>query len=113
MMILDQQIPLRGNLKASFKRYAVLWWLLVFSQLLDSYSTVLFMQLDGISHEANFIIRWLANNLGLVTGVVLGKSFQFVVAVVFSALSLKYSRAILILLTGLNGLAAIHNFSYL
>jgi uncharacterized membrane protein len=113
MKILDQQVPLRDNLKTSFKRYAVLWLLLILSQLLDSYSTVLFMRLDGISHEANFIIRWLATNLGMVAGVVLGKSFQLVVAVVFSALSLKYSRAILILLIGLNGLAAIHNFSYI
>jgi len=67
------------------------------------------MTVDGIDHEANIIIRWLALMIGIVPGVIIGKCLQLVSAIGFTALSLKYSRAMLILMISLNLLAAYHN----
>ncbi len=113
MKILDTEIPLKNNLINSIKTHQFLWWLLIVSEILDSYSTIAFMNKDGIALEANLLIQWLALNFGIVKGVIAGKTLQFFTALCFSALSFKYSRGILILFISLNLLATIHNFSYL
>lgn len=109
MKILDEEIPLIENLMKSFGRYKYLWLLLMVSIVLDSLSTVWFMYNEGIKFEANILIRYLAMTLGIIPGVILGKSLQVLTAVIFSALSLKHSRAVLILLLCLNLLATYHN----
>ena len=112
MKILDEDIALLDNLKKSFQLYWLLWVILLVTIALDSVTTVMFMQVDGIGFEANLLIRWLALTFGIIPGVVFGKALQFVAALGFSALSLKYSRAILMLLLFLNMLAAYHNLSF-
>ena len=109
MKILDEDIPLLDNLKKSVQFYWLLWLILLVSIVLDTVTTVIFMQGDGISFEANLLIRWLALTFGIIPGVIFGKALQLVAALGFSALSLKYSRAILMLLTALNILAVYHN----
>ncbi|MBL4660162.1 MAG: hypothetical protein JKY19_07385 [Alcanivoracaceae bacterium] len=109
MKILDEDIALLDNLKKSFCRYWFLWLVLLVTIVLDSVTTVVFMQDDGISFEANLLIRWLALTLGIIPGVVFGKALQLVAAMAFSALSLKHSRAILMLLTALNLFAIYYN----
>jgi len=112
MKILEQEIPLQKNLINSFKTNRIFWLLLILSEILDFLSTVAFMNQDGIEFEANAVIQWLALHFGIKTGVFFGKSLQFFAASCFSALSLKYSRAVLILFIALNLLATLHNFTY-
>ena len=109
MQILGSEVPLIENIKQSIVRYWVLWVLLLLTIVLDCLTTIRFMFLGGIELEANLVVRWLAERLGVVQGVIVGKTLQFVSAIGFSALSFTYSRAILILLISLNLLAAFHN----
>jgi hypothetical protein len=109
MKILDEEIPLTENLKASIINYRFLWMFLIISAVLDFLSTIYFIHFEGIEKEANLVIRWLAYTIGLYPGVALGKSLQLLSALAFSALSLKYSRAILMVMIGLNFLAVIQN----
>ncbi len=109
MKILDQEILLKKNVLDSFKIYKVFWLLLLLSELFDAISTIAFMHDVGIDYEANEVILWLSKQLGVVSGVFFGKFLQFIAAMSFSALSLKYSRAILLLFITLNVLATLHN----
>lgn len=109
MKILGSPVSLVENVKHSFKLYSIFWLILLVTIVLDSLTTIRFMTNDGIIHEANLIIRWLAFVLGIIPGVMIGKFLQFIAAIGFTALSLKHSRAILILLISLNLLAAYHN----
>ncbi len=111
MRILDSEVPLIENIKQSLVRYWVLWLLLLLTIVLDCLTTIRFMFLGGIELEANLVVRWLAERLGLVQGVIVGKTLQLVAAIGFSALSFTYSRAILILLISLNLLAVYHNLN--
>jgi len=113
MIILDEEVLLKKNLIQSYKLYKMFWLILLITIILDSLTTMLFMQKDGIHFEANFLIRWLALHMGIAPGVIVGKFLQLVAAIGFSALSLKYSRAILLLLALLNLLAIYHNLEYL
>jgi len=110
MKILDEEIQLIENVKSSWKKNKPLWLLFFFTIFLDSLTTIRFMLIESIDREANILIRWLAENIGIVKGVIIGKFLQIIAALGFSALSIKYSRAILLLLIGLNLLAAYHNF---
>lgn len=83
--------------------------MLVITALLDFASTLLFMSQYGIRVEKNMVVRWLALALGIVPGVLLGKSLQLFAAAGFSALSFKYSRAILLLIVLINLLAVMGN----
>jgi len=109
MKVLDEEIDLIENLKSSFIKYQLLWLFLLITIVLDSLTTINFMQNQSINHEANLIIRWLATIFGIIPGVIFGKLLQLISALVFSALSLKYSRAILMLLLSLNLLAVYNN----
>lgn len=109
MRILDNEIPLKENLKASFHQYWYLWLILLATALFDFTTTLSFMQQDGIEFEKNLVVRWLANTLGIVPGVLIGKSLQLLAAMIFSALSLKLARATLLLILLLNVMAIIVN----
>lgn len=107
--ILDEEILFKENLKASFRLYWYLWLILLVTAFFDFVTTVLFMQEDGIQFERNFIIRWLVSTIGVLPGVFLGKFLQILAAIGFSALSLAFSRAILLLILLLNLVAVIIN----
>ncbi len=109
MQILNEEIPFKKNLKTSFRLYWYLWIILVVTAFSDFVTTVSFMHEGGIQLEGNFIIRWLASTLGILPGVFIGKSLQILAAAGFSALSLKFSRAILLLILFLNLAAVIIN----
>lgn len=89
--------------------HRALWILLVVTVILDFATTLVFMYQDGIEQEKNIVVRWLATNSGIVLGVAIGKLLQLASAVLFSALSIKLSRAILLLFTLLNVMAIIIN----
>ena len=109
MHILDQQISLKKNLMASLRRHWLLWTVLLVTAALDFASTLGFMSQYGIRVEANMVVRWLALHLGVIPGVFIGKSLQILAAAALSALSPKYSRAILLLIVGVNVLALLAN----
>lgn len=109
MKILDTNIELANNLKSSLKRYRYGWLILLITMLLDFATTIYFMQNKGIHLEQNLAVRWLAYNIGIVPGVLIGKFLQLCSALGLSALSFKLSRAILLLVILLNLLAVFIN----
>ena len=109
MKILNEEIPLLENLKTSLEIHNTFWAVLIVTAVFDFATTILFMRADGIDHERNLMIRFLAETLGMYPGVVLGKILQLFTAIGFAALSLKYARAILLLLIMLNSWAVIIN----
>ena len=109
MLVLDEEVSFLKNLKSSFKRHWVLWWLFFLTVVLDFISTLYFMFLDGIYTEGNGVIRWLAYEFGVIAGVFLGKSLQVVAAIAFVSLTQKLARAVLLLLVLLNVVAVINN----
>lgn len=108
MIILDEEIPLKANIRFSFRRYWLLWVILLVTITFDFLSTLLFMAHDGINTEKNFIIRWLAYHAGVLPGVFLGKMLQIISAIGFAALSATLARATLLLMLLLN-IAAVFN----
>jgi len=109
VIILGQQVSLKQNLYGSVQRHWLLWSLLMLTVILDYLSTVYFMFFDGIYTEASTVIRGLAYEFGVITGVFVGKGLQIVAAVVFVSLSQKLARAVLLLLVLLNTLAVANN----
>ncbi len=109
MLILDEEIPLKDNIRLSFQRHWLLWLILILTTIFDFVSTLLFMWEDGIHTEKNFIVRWLAINIGIIPGVFLAKILQIFSAIGFSALSSTLARATLLLILLLNTMAIIHN----
>lgn len=111
MRILDQDVPLKANLLNSLKKHWFLWTILVVTAFFDFVTTYMFMTRYGIAVERNMVVRWLAFNLGIIPGVLIGKSLQIFAAAAFCALSFKYSRAILLLIVGVNLLAILFNLA--
>jgi len=109
MRILGADVPLKQNLVTSLRRHWLLWSVLLATAVLDFATTLGFMSEYGIRVERNMVVRWLAVNLGMIPGVMIGKSLQVVAAAGFSALSLTYARAILVLIVGINALAILGN----
>jgi len=105
MILLGEEVPLKENLGKSLLKYRWLWFALLVTAALDFVSTVSFMGNVGIDYEKNFVIRWLAQTIGIIPGVLLGKFLQILAAIVFSALSFKLARAILLLILLLNLMA--------
>ncbi len=109
MKILNNNIALINNLKSSLSCYRYWWLFFLVTMLLDFISTVYFMNNKGIHLEQNLAVRWLAYNMGIVPGVLLGKFLQLCSVLGLSALSFKLSRAILLLVILLNLLAVFIN----
>lgn len=102
MLILGQQVPLKDNLLRSLRTHRLLWAILLVTMAFDFATTLYFMSLRGIEAEQNLVVRWLALNLGMVAGVLIGKCLQLVAAIGFCALSSNLSRAVLLLIVLLN-----------
>jgi hypothetical protein len=109
MLILGEQIPLKDNLLKSFREHQLLWAVLLITIAFDFATTLLFMSQYGIRFEKNLVVRWLANTLGIIPGVLIGKSLQLLPAAGFCALSFRLSRPILLLIVLLNFFAILVN----
>ena len=107
MLILGSEISLKENIKQSFRRYWLLWVILIVTVVFDFVTTVLFMRHDGIHTEGNNIVRYLAYNFGIIPGVFFGKLLQIIAAIGFSALAPSLARATLLLILLLNFVAII------
>lgn len=102
MDILGQQIELKNNLIKSLRSHQLLWILLVVTATFDFASTLFFMSARGVHVEQNLLVRWLATNIGVIPGVLIGKLLQLAAVATFSALSARLSRAVLLLVVLLN-----------
>ena len=109
MLILESEIPLKENIKQSFRRYWYLWIILLATAFFDFITTILFMRQDGIHTEGNPVIRYLAYTIGMIPGVFIGKLLQIISAIGFSALAPSLARATLLLILLLNVVAIIGN----
>lgn len=109
MLILGTEIPLKENIKQSFRRFWYLWIILLGTVFFDFITTVHFMRHDGIHTEGNTIVRYFAYTIGVIPGVFLGKSLQIISAIGFSALAPSLARATLLLILLLNFVAIIKN----
>ena len=109
MRLLGDEIHPRRNLRLALTRHRWWWAALVATAAMDFASTLSFMHAGGVHLEQNLLVRFLAETLGLVPGVLRGKLLQRVAALGFAALSFRLSRAVLLLLILLNLWAVLVN----
>jgi hypothetical protein len=78
MKILNTQIDVTANRTILFEQYRPFFYLLLYSAILDAFSTIFFMTLIGPSYETNLFVRYLSYSCGIVVGPILGKVLQLV-----------------------------------
>lgn len=109
MLILDQEIPLKENLRFSLKRYRVWWIILLVTMVLDFFTTLYFVEKYGVVTEGNSVVGWLIRNLGLVAGVFFGKLLQLFSVTVFASLHQKLGNIFLLVVVLFNFWAVVVN----
>lgn len=109
MQILDQEIPLKENLRFSLKRYRVWWIILLVTMVFDFFTTLYFVEKYGVETEGNSLVSWLIRNLGLVAGVFIGKILQLVPVTVFVSLHKKLGNIFLLIVILFNFWAVVVN----
>ncbi|NMP16995.1 hypothetical protein [Thalassotalea sp. Y01] len=112
MTILDHQVPVTNNLVYALQTHRLLWLLLCLTATLDYVSTINFMTTGGIQLEGNWVIRLLAQQFGIFSGVAFGKILQIFAAMAFCSLSKEMSRPILCIIIILNASAYYINIMY-
>lgn len=109
MQILGSEIDLKENLQFSLKRYLI-WWIILFITIVFDYLTTLyFVSKVGIQAEANQVVAWLLNHVGLYLGVFIGKFLQLVAVVIFVSLNKKLGNLFLLITILLNCWAVVMN----
>lgn len=109
MKILGADIYLKDNLLFSFKRYRVWWAILIVTIIFDYLTTLYFVNKLGSIAEANKVVAWLINNVGLYLGVFIGKFLQLVSVVLIVSLSKKVGNLFLLIIIVLNCWAVVMN----
>ena len=109
MKILGADINLKENLFFSFKRYSVWWAILIVTIIFDYLTTLYFVSKLGPNAEANKVIAWLINNLGLYFSVLIVKLLQFVSVVLIVSLSKRVGNLFLLIVILLNCWAVVMN----
>ena len=102
MKILGSEIDARENLKFSFKRYWIFWLVLLVTIFLDYLTTLHFINEYGVHIEANRIVRYLMENIGVTPGLLLGKSLQLVSVLIFVCLHQRLGNLFLLIIILLN-----------
>lgn len=109
MQILDQEIPLKENLRFSLKRYTVWWVILLITMIFDFFTTLYFVEKYGLVTEGNSVVSWLIRNFGLAAGVFVGKLFQLFSVTVFVSLHQKLGNIFLLIIVLFNFWAVVVN----
>lgn len=109
MKILGADINLKENLRFSFNRYTVWWIILIITIIFDYLTTIYFVSKLGADSEANRVVAWLINNLGIYFGVLFGKLLQLVSVVLIVSLSKKVGNFFLLIIILLNCWAVVMN----
>lgn len=109
MRILDQEIPLKENLRYSFRRYRVWWIILLVTMVFDFLTTLYFVEKHGVETEGNSLVRWLIGNAGLAGGVFVAKMLQLLPVTVFASLHQKLGNVFLLIVVLFNFWAVVVN----
>ena len=109
MKVLGEEITFKDNLWFSLNRYPVWWLILLVTIIFDYFSTIFFVDQSGVSAEANLVIGWLMENLGVFTGLVIGKLLQLVSVVGFVCLNRRLGNLFLLMVILLNCWAVVIN----
>ncbi|WP_152593852.1 hypothetical protein [Thalassotalea sp. ND16A] len=111
MIILDQQVYLKYNFFYALQTHHSYWYLLLLSAVIDYVTTLQFMIHGSIAMEANMVVRFLAYEVGIFSGVMVGKSLQIFAVMAFCSLSKELSRPVLLLMILINCIAIYLNTS--
>ncbi|OUS23434.1 hypothetical protein A9Q98_15245 [Thalassotalea sp. 42_200_T64] len=111
MTILDQQVCLKYNFFYTLQTHHNYWYILLLTAVLDYVTTLQFMIHGSIAMEANLVVRHLAYEFGIFSGVMVGKSLQIFAVMGFCSLSKELSRPVLSLIILVNCLAIYLNTS--
>lgn len=109
MKILGSEVTIKENLLFSLSRYLIWWLILLITMAFDFLTTLYFVSKLGADTEANMVIRWLISNLGLSTGVLIGKLFQLISVVMFACLHRRLGNIFLLVIILLNCWAVVIN----
>lgn len=109
MKILGSEIDLKQNLLYSFNRYGVWWIILLVTIVFDYLTTLYFVSKLGAEAEANQVVAWLINHVGLYLGVLIGKLLQLAAVVIFVSLNQKLGNLFLLIVILLNCWAVVMN----
>jgi hypothetical protein len=109
MQILDQEIPLKENLRFSLKRYKVWWIILLMTMIFDFLTTLYFVDKYGVASEGNSLVSGLILTLGLVAGVFVGKLLQLFSVTAFVSLHQKLGNVFLLVVVLFNFWAVVVN----
>ena len=109
MKLLGSEINLKENLRFSLNRYLIWWIILLITIVFDYLTTLYFVSKLGADAEANNIVAWLINHLGLSLGVFIGKCLQLLAVVLFASLSQRLGNLFLLIVILLNCWAVVMN----
>lgn len=109
MKILGEEINFEENLAYSLRRYRVWWLILLVTIVFDYITTLYFVEKYSVNKEANYVIRLLIENLGIVTGALIGKLLQLISVVVIVSLNRRLGNIFLLLVILLNIWAVVLN----
>jgi len=111
MKILGREVELEHNLRFSLRHHRLGWLVLLVTIFLDYKTTLMFIAELGIGAEGNWLISWLMVSLGVVTGLIIGKSLQFIAVVIFVSMDRRIGNLLLLLVIALNCWAVVINTS--
>lgn len=109
MQILDTEINLKENLNFSLNRYRIWWIILLITMVFDYLTTINFVSKLGVEVEANHIVGLLISNLGLYTGLLIGKLLQLFSVIMFVCLHQRLGNLFLLITILLNCWAVVIN----
>ncbi len=109
MRILDEEIEWKENFVYSLRRYPVWWLILIITMVFDFALTVYFVEKYGAGREANHVVRFLVENLGIVTGTLIGKLLQLFAVSMFVCLHRRLGNLFLLIVILLNCWAIVMN----
>lgn len=102
MRLLDAEIDVAANRWLLFDRYRLLFLLLIYSAVVDAFTTTYFMARIGPEHELNTAVRTLSYMFGIVWGPLIGKSLQVLAVWLITIFTPSLTRLICAVIIGLN-----------
>lgn len=102
MKVLGSEFDPKENLLYSLRKYSVLWLILIITIVFDYVTTYIFIREMGLRAEANFLMSWLIGHLGLMTGLLIGKSLQLLPVVIFVCLNKRFGNLFLLVVILIN-----------
>ena len=109
MHLLGEEIDFKRNLHHSLTRYRTWWVILIITIIFDYLTTLNFVQAYGPSAEANQVVRWLIEGLGVYVGTAIGKSLQLIAVLTMVSLKQRMGNLFLLVVILLNCWAVVIN----